>query len=312
MLLRTVFIAAPGPPGLGSVTLPLECSVGDGVRVSLYQHEDGRLRVAVDRSVDPSEIEVVLEGSGWFEDTPEGERKPLPRLRLRSGMPGECLLVDDFVSALTFLTDVPMSLSRPPFEDAFVAETDDDVALLERFGTDQPFWETSVQTSSRTFTAAVDSDAVQLLLARAPGLRIYADAMKLPLAVARFRELWRVLESAFALIDDKLVDRLAAYPPATQLGFNRDELDALRGLRGRASHAQSRAGAGKQELVNVERECTRSLPRLKTLVERVILTKKSWGYRTSGVQELTPVQAYARSDGGLVLVKGTRSKEDAS
>ena len=303
MLLRMVFIATPGAIGLQNVALPLEVTLNDDVRVLLYEHEDGRLRIAVHRSVDASDLDLVLEGSGWFEETPEGQRKPLPRLRLRSGMPVERFVADDFVSALTFLTDVPLSLSRPQTEDVFIAETDDEAELLQRFGTDQPFWETSAQIRSRTFTAVVDSDAIQLLLSRAPGLRLYADAMKLPLAVAQFRELWRVLESAFALSDKDLVDRLASYPPAKQLGFEQNELEALRTLRGRGSHAQSSAEAGKQELVDVEQACTRFLPRLKTLVERVILTKKSWGYPSTGVDELTPVQAFTRADGTLVYVQ---------
>ena len=288
------------------MALPLEVMLNDDVRVSLYAHEDGRLRAAVHRVVDTSQLDVVLEGSGWFTESPEGQRKPLPRLRLRSGMPAERVVMDDFVSALTFLTDAPLSISRPHNEDAFIAETHDDAELLQRFGTDQPFWVTSAQIMPRTFTAVVDSDAIQLLLGRAPGLRLYADAMKLPLAVAQFRELWRVLESAFSLSDEKLVDRLASYPPAKQVAFDHDELEALRTLRGRASHAQSRAEAGKQELVDLEQACTRFLPRLKTLVERVILTKKSWGYPTTAVEELTPVQAFTRADGTLVYVQHPR------
>jgi hypothetical protein len=139
MLLRTVFVATAGAPALGDVALPLEITLNEGgVGVTLYQHEDSRLRVRVDRSVDAAHIEVVLEGSGWSEETPEG-RKPLPRLRLRDGMPTERVLVDDFVSALTFLTDIPISLSRPPLEDAFVAETNEEAELLQGFGTDKPF-----------------------------------------------------------------------------------------------------------------------------------------------------------------------------
>jgi hypothetical protein len=95
------------------------------------------------------------------------------------------------------------------------------------------------------------------------------------------------------------------YPAATRLKFDRDELERLRVLRGRASHAQSRAKAGKQELVDVERDCARAIPRLKTLVERVILTKKSWGYPTIDVEELTPVQAYTTADGVVVLLQRT-------
>lgn len=122
MLLRTVFIVTPGAVGLQDMALPLEVMLNDDVRVSLYAHEDGRLRAAVHRVVDTSQLDVVLEGSGWFTESPEGQQKPLPRLRLRSGMPAERVVMDDFVSALTFLTDAPLSISRPHNEDAFIAE----------------------------------------------------------------------------------------------------------------------------------------------------------------------------------------------
>jgi hypothetical protein len=61
----------------------------------------------------------------------------------------------------------------------------------------------------------------------------------------------------------------------------------MRVLRGRASHAESKAGY--DELVAVERECGRKVARLKNLVERVLLTKKNWGYPTVAVDERTEV-----------------------
>ena len=146
------------------MALPLEVSLDAGARVSLHQHDDDRLRVTVHRSVDASQLETVLEGCGWFEEDAAGERKPLPRLRLRDGMAVVRALVDDFVSAVAFLTDVPISLSRPPFEDAWVAETDEEAELLRRLGTDQPLYNTSVQTSIRTFNAVIDDQAVLSLL----------------------------------------------------------------------------------------------------------------------------------------------------
>jgi hypothetical protein len=39
--------------------------------------------------------------------------------------------------------------------------------------------------------------------------------------------------------DNELVAQLAQYGPATQLGFDGDELRELHTLRGRASHAES-------------------------------------------------------------------------
>ncbi len=108
-----------------------------------------------------------------------------------------------------------------------------------------------------------------------------------------------MLEAAFARDGDKLVDLLAQYQPAQQMGFDRDELRALLILRGRASHAQSKAGL--RELVAVEHECGNRLTRLKNLAERVILTKKDWGYPTLATDELTPLRAYMGRQGEQII-----------
>jgi hypothetical protein len=300
MFLRTVFTVTTSGRGLEAVELPLETSPEEGVTVILSESDRG-LRLTVHRPVDASHIEAVVEGSGWHRDLANGKREPLPRLRLKGGIPVERVVADDFVHTLSFLTDVPLWLSRPQTEDAFVPDTDEDKALLKSFGTDQPFYETSAQVSIRTFSPVVDATTVTSLGGREPGLRLYADAIKLPTGVAQFRELWRVLESAFATTDRALVTRLTGYAPSKQLGFDESELEALLVLRGRASHAQSKAGT--RELMDVDQECKRLVPRLKNLVERVILTKQSWGYPTSGVDELTPLRAYLTGDGGIVLIQ---------
>jgi hypothetical protein len=139
------------------------------------------------------------------------------------------------------------------------------------------------------------------LLDRTSGVRIYAMALAHGTASARFREMWRVLEAAFQLKDGDLIDRLVGYGPAIEMEFDRDELRDLHTLRGRASHAESRSGV--HELEHVERECGARLARLSCLAERVILTKQSWGYPTTGVEELSPLRAYVQPDGGLVYIQ---------
>jgi hypothetical protein len=263
--------------------------------------EDG-LRLVLERSVDPSRLEVVP-NSGWFRELPGGEREPLPRLRLVDDQPPEHILAEDFASAVTFLTDVPLTLSRPIQEDRFVPQNDRDEKLLESLGTDEPYYETGVRVMSRTFNPEVNADGVSALLTRTAGVRLYADALQLTLDVAKFRELWRVLESAFANTDEDLVQLLASYPPTQQLSFDAEELRDLLVLRGRASHAQSKVGVS--ELIAVERECGRRVARLKNLVERVILTKKSWGYPTIGVDELTPLGGYVGPSGEQVIFRAT-------
>ena len=107
-----------------------------------------------------------------------------------------------------------------------------------------------------------------------------------------------MLESAFNVQGDKLVALLADYPPAQAMAFSRGELNQLLLLRGKASHAVSKAGV--TQLLAVEWECSLRLTRLKNLAERVILTKRSWGYPKKGVDELVALSAFVRpaeSDG---------------
>jgi hypothetical protein len=93
---------------------------------------------------------------------------------------------------------------------------------------------------------------------------------------------------------------LLRYPPPLELGFDNDELRALLILRGRASHAQSKAGVA--ELTAIESACHHKLPRLSNLAERVILTKKSWGHPTGGVEELIPLGGYVDRTGQPVFI----------
>lgn len=307
MLLRTAFVVRATGATFKEVSLPLEVRPEENVRIALVETENG-LRIVVHQPVDASRLEVVLEGSGWNRELPDGTCEPLPRLRLIGGMPSTRAVVDEFVHALSFLTDLPIWLSPSRSEDAFIPETAEEKALLGGFGTDQPFRQGGLKIGSRTFNPVVDADSVAALRGREPGLRLYSDAIKIPTYVGQFRELWRVLESAFGRRDDDLVECLAAYPPARQIGFDRRELQALLVLRGRASHAQSKAGT--QELIYVDTECHRVLARLKNLIERVVLTKQTWGYPTAGVRELTSLEAYTTEQGGLVVIKRATQRQE--
>jgi hypothetical protein len=292
MLLRTVYTVSDSGR-LDTSELPIEVELAPGVRASLEEEERG-LRVVIERQVDASKLEVTTE-SGWFRDRPDGSREPLPALRIKDDEPPEVVLAGDFVSAITFLSDVPLSLSSRLDQDRFVAETEAEGRLLERLGTDQPYQETVALGRTRTFNPRLEAGNVAALLDRAAGVRLYAEAMKQGTDVARFRELWRVLESAFQSKDDALIDLLSSFPPVQALQFDESELKDLQVLRGRASHAESKAGV--TELMRVEHECGQRMGRLKNLVERVILTKASWGFPTTAVNELAALRAYIGPDG---------------
>ena len=302
MLLRTVRAVSPDLLASDKVMAPLELPLSPELRVSLGEHGPG-FGLLIEQLVDPARIEVVP--SGMWTVLEDGEREAVPSLRVTE----DRVLIDDFLSAVAFVTGARLSLGTI-HERRLVPEGRDEELLLEQFVTQELFTERRATGSTRTFSGKADNERVAALLQRAPGVRLYRDAHGLP-PVPRFRELWRVLESAFAMTGADLVWLLASYPPAKRLGFDETELEELRTLRGRASHAHSRAGAGTAELVAVDRECSALVSRLDSLVERVVLTKKSWGRPTHGVEELAFLFAYIGRRGGLCIVNPPQSDEDS-
>ncbi len=262
MLLHTVYTVTTPTNRVLELVLPLTLSLDTNTQASLVEQESG-MQLRVDRKIDHTRLELV-KSSNYYKKLPDGTQEPISTLRLVDDEASEYILSQDFISALTFLTDVPITLSRPPLSDRFVPETEEDREHLERLGTDQPYSRASSLVSMRSFSLSNATDnTITDLLPRRVGLRLYANAMKADLAVAQFRELWRILEAAFGERDDRLVALLAKYEPARKLRFDEAEIKQLLVLRGRASHAQSSAGI--KELVYVDQECAKQLPRLKNL-----------------------------------------------
>ena len=240
MLLRTVYtVTLGGRADVPDLDLPLTVDLAEEVRATLDE-ENGALRLVVDRRVDRGALEVVSQ-TGVFRKHHDGSREELPALRIRDDEPPDHILAVDLVSAISFLSDVPLSISHPIREDRLVAEDEEDRRALADLGTDDVYHETTARLGTRTFGGvALTPENLTSLLGRRAGLRIYADALKHGTASARFRERWRVLESAFNRQDDELVALLADYAPAQAMGFSRDELKKLLVLRGRAAHAGRR------------------------------------------------------------------------
>jgi hypothetical protein len=286
MLRRVVYTVTPGGQAdVPDIDLPLKVELlADCVWATLEQGGGG-MRMIVDRRVDRNALEK-------FREQPDGAREELPGLRIRDDDNREHVLAADLLSGISFLTDVPLMLSRlRPLEDRFVAEDEGDHEALAAFGTEDVYRETGGTIVSRTFGGVeVTAERLADLLAQRAGLRIYADALKLGTDVARFRELWRALESAFNEQDNKLIALLAEYQPAQEMSFTRKELRHLKILRDKASHAASKAGV--KQLIAVERDCSQEVTRLKNLVERVILTKRSWGKPTKHVDVTLPLSGY--------------------
>jgi hypothetical protein len=157
----------------------------------------------------------LVEKSGWQRIAPDGQLVDTPALRLRGGSDLLHVLVRDLTSAISFVCDVSISLSHSLQDDRYEAEGDTDREILEALGTDQPYHETSLELRTRTFRSELRPETLNALMSRRAGLRIYADALRSSFEVARFRDLWRVLESAFGATDDELVAHPSAIPAPT-------------------------------------------------------------------------------------------------
>jgi hypothetical protein len=209
------------------------------------------------------------------------------------------------VHLLSFLIDTPVRYSRTLGGDLLIPEGPEDERCFNELGTKQVSSRFSTTLSARSFQFSTITDqTLQALATKEVGMALYSQALMDQDSVAKYQDLWKVLESAFCARDDKLVQLLAQYDPAKELGFTLDELSGLLTLRGRASHAESRSGI--EELRYVISETEKRLTRLKCLVEQVLVTKKSWGIRSLGTERLTPVSANIKSDGTLVIIKSTR------
>ena len=287
MRVRTTYDVEPS--NVPALDLPLDLDVGEGVR-ALMKRQGDLLLLVVDYPVDLSAL-ALEPNSGWQDALPNGERRNIPAVRVSPHAgPG----ASDVVAALTFLTDVALAFSLTgPAE--LVPDTDEDTKLLDEFRTRQVYRETRAQPGMRTFPEVViDSDAIRALIPKTAGLRLYGDALAGATDEARYRDFWRVLESAFSQQSKQLVNTLASYPPARELGFTKDELQELKELRGGVSHGTtSSEEAAKSARVRKQR--------LKSLVERVILTKESWGTPDLNAEELTPATSWVGPDGRVIL-----------
>jgi hypothetical protein len=248
-------------------------------------------RVTLNARVDPTRLSATT--------TPTGHRfLVLPEADLLRALPTA------FADLIAFLLDTPVHLVLQ--ELTMNPDSLEDDAVLQRLGAWTFDWGSlgSIHFETRAFLLRdLDEGRVTKLLGKSVGLGIYKEAISTTRSTMRFRELWRVLESAFGCRNDQLVAILSEYAPAMQLGFTKGELEQLLVLRGRISHASTRPSRASHEFESVRAEVDRRLDRLKGLTERVLVTKREWGRKTLGVDELARVHVYRDATGGLVVVK---------
>jgi hypothetical protein len=293
MLIRERFGVHPLGNHELQLSLPLAVPLADDIRSTLERSDDIPFILTIDRRVDPLALTIEAH-SHCFTKLPNGVEHELPAVRA----PGNGNIhAIDFTTGLTFLTDVPLAVNRLVGQAELVPESEEDTATLEALGTRLLLEAMATHIATRTFGQDVDSKTLEALIPKTVGLRIYSDAVSLYADVPKYREFWRVLESAFGLQGKELVAALASYAPAQELGFDSDELKELLVLRGQVSHAATRGGLA--ELLRVGGIATDRVSRLKCLAERVILTKRTWGTRDCEIDELMPATAWVNVDGHI-------------
>lgn len=281
MLLKREYTLTAPERSLAEPEFPIRFTAEGERDVRIRESDNDRLwHMSVTGPIDAADLRLVAD-SGWRRTDDDGIGHPVPALDVTSESASEtAVLARSIASAMSYLFDKPVRLSVRPHADEVIAETAEENALLDEWGARPTLTRFSITTSGGAVTGRVGGDDILAVLPQQAGVRLYEEALRADTATARFRDFWRVLESAFASHDQGLIDLLTSFEPLGPLGVDAAELRGLLILRGRASHAQSKAGL--REIALVEEECTMRNGRLKNIVEQVIATKKSWGYPTTG------------------------------
>jgi hypothetical protein len=280
--------AKPDP----AIPLPLEVALPGGGRATLTQRQRaGDYLLTIEQAVDPAGLELVR-NTRSYRRTARGEEVEIPKVRVAPEALTAQHDAEDVLDALSLLTDAPFnhyaSFDEP---DELVPETEEDVELLDKtFGTREIYQPLGVTIHGRTFHEPVTPELIRALLPKRAGLQLYAEALHLATPQARYRDFWRILESAFGTADRPLLELLAQFPPLKEMDVTLDELKELHVYRGRASHAQSRSGVS--ELRHVRAFATEREGRLKCIVERVLMTKRDWGSRSLAIDELARLRSW--------------------
>lgn len=214
--------------------------------------------------------------------------------------------VQSLTRILSFVFNTPLK-SASLLGDELVPECADDEDVLKSLQNLSVFVDLGSEFSIKgPHFNMISTDLIDQLLEREVGLAIYLDSLLISTAIGKYRELWKVVESAFGQKDSELLKSLEQFKPITDLEFDKEELKQIHILRGRASHAESSAGLAEYNAIT--KEVREKLPRLKSMVEQVLLNKKTWGTRGFAVSQLAELKTYVRKDGMPVLINQENGK----
>ena len=288
MRVRELFsVHCDGPAGILDLPPVLELNL-DGVQVRIeWETDHKKALVSAEFAVAPEALS--LRPNEYFDD---GSLRRSGGI-LVAGRPPTSELVGAIVDALALTQG--RALKWGSLRSTLLPDSASDESVLRGFGA--AYEDRGLRLEmSMVHTVSVPSlvDFVAKLLPKRAGLALYHGSLEVRHPTAEFRELWRVLESAFGRDGEALSALIAGYQPAVELKFDLPELESLRAVRGRASHAASRAGLRELQAVNAE---VRSrIGRLRSLAIHVILTKTDWGHPTTGYDRVARAGYVSRDD----------------
>jgi hypothetical protein len=213
-------------------------------------------------------------------------------------------------AAISFAIGADLDPSPADLEgssNVYIAETDSDRRLLARFGIDRARLPLAASTRVEVADHHPVDERLIAELARRGAVAVYREALRTDTQIGQFRKLWRTLEFAFQAHGTLLVELLAAFPPVVELEFDRQELEELRMLRGKISHAASRSGSA--ELARSRGDVIGRIGRLWCRVDRVLLTKAE-ASRSLVVDELRPLSAFIDRHGTVSFSPSVADPED--
>lgn len=294
--------------GQFSIKRSSEVIIGEYVSLPELSPAEDFLFILGERRVDPAGLAVVDSKFGFSlrEDGTRYASKVIACPEMDVLTEGALCLSGalSFATGISFQTGVYIGLKR---FNRFVPECPEDVHQLRALNTERSDVPLGGLTGVEAFdNVVVDADFVGALAQR-ECVTIYVDALSAASPAAKFRDLWRVLELAFHAHGRELVKLLAEFPSTQRLGFDLEELEMLRALRGRLSHAASRIGI--LDIWRANQEAIVCLGRLWSLVDSVVLSKKQ-ASRTLDVEELQPLSAFIAKNGRIETTSEVEDKEE--
>jgi hypothetical protein len=262
-----------------------------------------RLCVTAEGPVDPTGLEVV-EDLGYRLDENGDE---IPALAL---VAPEIIILRDgalaIAGSISFALGVAIELMPAwgiGFTNEFIPDSPEEALLLEELGPRTARVPVGATTGTEVFgEASIDADFIAEL-ARRKIPAVYLDVLGRQTPAVRFLTLWKTLEFAFQAYGQRLVGLLLAYPRVEEMEFDRQELEFVRALRGRLSHAASRNGL--DEVSETNALAIHHVGRLWSLVDWIVISKPS----PSRSLDCEPVAELARERGKRVLVDDPAVRE---